>query len=199
MDCCRHSFYICMGNSRISVGSFVAVSLSLRSISSDTTEHLPAANTLHLIFMFRLTRIIHSFSIGFVTTSSLNWIPWDIRCISCRDLAPGFPNSDAILKCFQKSKKFLFVEDEEFFSLKNTSIWWKQEWRIPWHIFGIYFENLRNTALVNYDQIRSKYIDHHQIQAFIWLIKISSIFVRRGVWGNMWTSDSILSSVSDWL
>ena len=137
----------------------------------------------------------------FVTTSSLNWIPLEYSlCISCRDLPPGFPNSDSILKYFQKSKKFLFVEDEEFFSLKKTHLYGENK-NGGFHgiYFGIYFEKLRNTALVNYDQIRSKYIDHHQIQAFIWLIKISSIFVRRGVWGNMWTSDSILSSVSDWL
>lgn len=147
MECSCNSFYICMGK-YFTFNIYVSINENNPQLFYWICNHLePKLNTLG-----------HSL------------------CISCRHLLPGSPNSDAILKCFQKSKKFLFLEYEEFFSLKNASIWWKQEWRITWHIFGIYFENLRNTALVKYDQIRSKYIDHHQIQAFIRLVKISIRF-----------------------
>ena len=86
-------------------------------------------------------------------------------CIPCRDLPLGSSKPDAILEYLQRSKKFLFVLDEAFFDSDVESIWWRQEWRISWHIFKA--EKLRNIAVVNYDQIRLKDIDHRQIQAFL--------------------------------
>nr|XP_022301022.1 uncharacterized protein LOC111109231 [Crassostrea virginica] len=86
-------------------------------------------------------------------------------CIPCRDLPPGSSKPDAILEYLQKSKKFLFVVDEAILDSEDASIWLLQEWRISWHIFES--EKLRNIAVVNYDQIRLKDIDHRQIQAFL--------------------------------
>ncbi|XP_078340397.1 uncharacterized protein LOC111108696 [Crassostrea virginica] len=86
-------------------------------------------------------------------------------CIPCRDLPLGSSKPDAILEYLQRSKKFLFVLDEACFDSDVESIWWRQEWRNSWHIFKS--EKLRNIAVVNYDQIRLKDIDHRQIQAFL--------------------------------
>ena len=94
----------------------------------------------------------------------LNTLGYSV-CIPCRDLPLGSSKPDAILEYLQRSKKFLFVVDEAFFDSDVESIWWRQEWRNSWHIFRS--EKLRNIAVVNYDQIRLKDIDHRQIQAFL--------------------------------
>ena len=86
-------------------------------------------------------------------------------CIPCRDLPPGSSKPDAILEYLQKSKKSLFVVDDVILDSEDASLWLLQEWRISWHIFES--EKLRNIAVVNYDQIRIKDIDHRQIQSFL--------------------------------
>ena len=86
-------------------------------------------------------------------------------CIPYRDIPLGSSKPDAILENLQKSKKFLFVLYEAFFDSDVESIWCRQEWRNSWHIFKS--EKLGNIAVVNYDQICLKDIDHRQIQAFL--------------------------------
>jgi hypothetical protein len=85
-------------------------------------------------------------------------------CLPCRDFPPGDIKSDVILEYLSASKIFLFLVDEDFLNSNDVSIWCLQEWRHAWHIFKS--QKLRNIAVVDYDQVRRKDINHPQIKAF---------------------------------